>query len=651
MKSGINQPASGLAKEIGKLKRLNGISLYERTVIAKMKTKLQLILIFFILCPLILAAEDEVLFKATTKQIVELGEQFRVVYELNAEGSNFSGPKFNGLRVLSGPMTSSSSSIQIINGQMSRTFNQTYTYVVVASQEGDINLDAATVTVDGKQYQSNTLSIKVQAAGTQSPSATQPGQQQQHTDAGLTDKDLFLRAIVDKTNPALGEQIIVTYRLFTKVPVSSISVNKLSSFPGFWVKNLLDEGAPLKQSTQIIDGEEYVVADIRKMALFPQRTGKITIEPMELEGTAQIRVQADRRRPRDPFESFFNDPFFNRNIRNIQKTLVSNALEIDIKSLPFSGRPQDFAGAVGQFNIRSAIDKELLKTNEALTLSYTINGSGNIELIDLLQPSLPPDFEVFEPKVTTQAQTSSSGVSGTRTIEYLLIPRSPGNFKIPAVTFSYFDPRRNEYVSLTTDSYDILVEKGADDEIASGLGQRSQEGIRYLGTDIRHIKLNNDHLRPVGNFFFFSNLYFIILTASLLLFVLIFYHYRRNARLHQNQSLLRYRQATKIARKRLKTAHKYMHRKAQNEFYTEMSQALWGYISDKLNMPKADLSVESVKEVLSKRKAPDEIVEAFVATLNNCEFARFAPGDASDKMEELYKQGIEVITKTERIIK
>ncbi len=611
-------------------------------------------IILFLLFPLLLFGQDEIAFTASSRAEVGLGEQFRIVYELNADGSRFNGPDFEGLRVVTGPMTSTSSSIQIINGQMSRTYSQTYTYVVVATREGEVNLGPATVMVDGKQHRSNALKINVKqtaSSGQQTPSTSQPRQQDQPQQAEITDKDLFLRAVVDKREAYVGEQVIITYRLFTRVPISNISVNKLSSFPGFWVKNLLEDRAPLQQSRQVIDGEEYVVADVRKIAIFPQRAGKITIEPMELEATAQLRVTPDPRRPRDPFESFFSDPFFSRNIRNVQQIMVSNAIELEIKPLPFAGRPQEFGGAVGQFSIQASIDRNELKTNEAINLTYTLTGTGNIELVDIPMPQLPHDFEVFEPRITSQARTSATGVSGTRKVEYLLIPRSPGSFAIPAVNFSYFDPRRKEYISLQSQSFTIEVERGTDEAASTGIVARGQEGIRFLGSDIRHIKMNSYGLKPIGSFFFFSLTYFAIILGSVLLFVVALLYYRKTASLRRNQSLLRNRLATKVARRRLKTAHKHMHVKQQNEFYQEMSQALWGYIADKFTISRSVLSFETVKESLASKQAPEELQDDFMRILNDCEFARFAPGDPGEKMEELYKQGIQIISKTERIVK
>ncbi|HPE43869.1 MAG TPA: BatD family protein, partial [Bacteroidales bacterium] len=361
-------------------------------------------LLFFLLIPLI-GFSQEVMLKVSTKSQVGLGEQFQLVFELNAEGERFKGPDFENWRVLSGPMSSTSSSIQIINGQMTRNFTQSYTYIISATKEGTFEIGSAEITVDGKTIKSSPVSVKVVKGSSSASSGTANQGQSQ----GITDRDLFLRAIIDKKEAVTGEQVIVTYRIYTRVPVSSVSVTKLSAFPGFWTKDLLSDKEALQQSTEIINGVEYTVADIRKMALFPQKTGKLTIEPMELECVAQVRTQTSRQRSRDPFESFFNDPFFNRGVANVQKNLVSEPLSIEIKSLPSQGKPMNFSGAVGQFGISSGIDKTELKTNDAITLTYTLSGQGNIELAELPQLNFPPDFEVYDPKITNNIKTSANG--------------------------------------------------------------------------------------------------------------------------------------------------------------------------------------------------------------------------------------------------
>lgn len=593
---------------------------------------------------------QEVTFKTSTKSNVEVGEQFRLVFELNAEGGGFSGPDFKGFNVLTGPMMSTSSSIQIINGRMDKTFSQTYTYILSASGEGTFTIEPATVTVDGRKYQSNRVTVKV------GPATSRPqggGQSQASADSPsgeVSSRDLFLRAIPDKKNLVVGEQVIVTYRIYTRFPLSNLTVNKLSSFPGFWTKNLLDDNGEIQQSTQVIDGVEYIVADIRKVALFPQKTGRLTIEPMELGVLAQVRTQS-RRSSRDPFESFFNDPFFNRNIQQVEKNLISEQITLQVDALPIAKKPQSFNGAVGQFGFQSAIDRDQLKAGDALNLSYTITGSGNLELTELPKPDFPADFEVYEPKVSTDIKTSSGGINGKKKVEYLIIPRFEGTYDIPALEFSYFDPKKNAYITLSSQAYKVKVDKSDGHGAAEALMATSQEGIRYLGTDIRHIKLDSNHLRKKDQFFFASPLYFVLMLGGVLIFGLALWFDNKQNKLKNNQSLLKYKKATKVAKKKLTSAQQHLKQKDQNGFYLEMSQALWGYISDKFTIPRSELSFDTVQSVLEAQNAPADLIEAFISTLNNCEYARFAPGDAGKKMDDLYQQGLEVITKAERLIK
>lgn len=617
-----------------------------------MKKGLGYLLVFVVLMVPKIITGQNVTLKATAKTNVEVGEQFRVVFELNADGSGFTGPDFNGFNLLTGPMVSTSSSIQIVNGRMDRTFTQTYTYILSAGKEGEFTIEPANVTVEGKRVSSNKITIKVVPASTPQSGGGQAKQQStQSQSGGLTAKDLYLRAIPDKKTAVVGEQVIITYRIYTRVPVSSLSVTKLSSFPGFWTKNLLDNNAALQQTTQIIDGQEYVLADVRKVALFPQKSGKLTIEPMELECVAQIRSQQSQQRTRDPFESFFNDPFFNRNVQNIPKTLISEAITIEVEPVPVARRPQEFNGAVGQFGFQSAIDRNEIKANEAINISFTITGSGNLELFDMPQPIFPADFEVYDPKIVTDIKTSTSGVSGSRKAEFLVIPRFAGNYRIEPVEFVYYDPRKKEFITLRSQTFDIMVEKGTADSGKDVVYSSAQEGIRYLGSDIRHIKLKGKKLRPAGSYFFASPLYFILVFGSLALFIAALFWTRKKEHLRQNQSLLRNRKATKVAKKRLLNAEKHLKKKEQNEFYAEISQALWGYISDKFTIPRSDLSFETVQIALKEKNAPEELIEQFTLSLNSCEYARFAPGDVNKKMDDLYQQGIEVITKAERLIK
>lgn len=613
-----------------------------------MNRLLGLLLMLGLCLPAGLMAQDAVL-RASTKTTVEVGEQFSLVYELNADGSGFQGPDFRGFSVLTGPMISTSSSIQIVNGKVDRTFTQTFTYILSASAEGDFTIEPASVSVDGKRVTSNRLSIKVVPAS--SAQRPQPGRGQQSQSAGLSSKDLFLRAIPDKRNAVVGEQVIVTYRIYTRVPLSQLQVTKLSSFPGFWTKNLLDESQGLQQSQQVIDGVEYTVADVRRVALFPQKSGQLTIEPMELECIAQIRTQPDRQRPRDPFESFFNDPFFNRNIQNVQQKLTSESVTISVEQVPTTRRPQNFTGAVGQFGFSASINRSEVNANDAINLTFTISGSGNLELIDFPRPEFPASFEVYDPKLVADIKTSTSGVSGSRKAEYLIIPRFEGDFRIAPLEFVYYDPRKQEFITLTSQGFDIKVNKGSDESPRDGLFASSREGVRYLASDIRHIKLMPGKLLSVNHYLFGSTKYFLLLFALMLLFAVALYFTLKHQKLRRNQSLLRYRKATKVAKRRLKSAHELLKKKQQNEFYNEMSQALWGYIADKFSIQRSELSIENVQAELQQREAPEALITGFIDALNKCEYARFAPGEEGKKMDELYQMGIDVISNAERTIK
>lgn len=608
-----------------------------------------LVLIFF--SKSVLA--DEVKFTASTRMIVEVGKQFQLTYTLNAQGTNFRGPALNDFLVLSGPNTSSSSSIQVINRKMTQSVTNTFTYYLRAIKEGTFTISPASVKAGNKYYRSNTLTIKVVKSGTnanvsQQSIAGQKRQQVQPQTRSET-KDVFLKATANKTNPFQGEQVIVTYKIYTKVPIAQISIDKLSSFPGFWSKNLLDDNERLKQSTEIINGEEYITADIRKIALFPQKTGKLEIDPMELECIAQIRKQKTRRTTSDPFfDSFFDDPFFNRSYQNVEKSLKSNPLTINVKPLPLKNKPANFSGAVGNFTFKSSIDRTELKTNEAITLKYTISGKGNIELINKLNVSFPPDFEVYDPKITNRIKTSPLGMSGSCTFEYLLIPRNPGQFNIKPVYFSYFDINTKQYITKSTPDYSIKVEKGSGTLANISYIGVNQEDIKYIGSDIRHIKSNILNLQKINVYFFGSTAFYLLMIIPVVFFILLIIIWKNQTKKRNNISLMKNKKATKVARKNLRKAHAFLKSGSKEEFYIEISQALWGYLSDKFNIPRAELSMDSVNDALLKKKVNKEIIRQFIDTLNNCEFARFAPGDSSSTMDEIYREALEIISKIER---
>jgi hypothetical protein len=602
-----------------------------------------------LLCFSNIQAQD-IQFTASAKPVVAVGETFTLVFRVNGQASGFRGPSIPGFDVLSGSNGSTSSSIESINGRTSMSITYMYSYVLQANREGSFDIPAATVTVDKKTYTSNTLTIKVVKDAS---SGAQGGQQgatlkgsQQNLQTGPN--DVYLKAFASNSNPMQGEEIVVTYKIYTKVPISQISINKLSSFNGFWSQNLIKDNDKFNQYTQMIDGQQYAVAEIRKIALFPLKSGKLVIDPMEMECVAQIKRQS-RSKTGDPFfDDFFNDSFFSNSYAAVEKNLKSNPLVINVRALPNEGRPADFSGAVGNFKMTSEIDKTSVRANDPISLKFVISGQGNIQLIDKLNITFPPDFETYDPKVTSNVNTTAGGVNGSQAFEYLVIPRKPGKFTIKPVTFTYYDLTKRQYITLSSQEFKIDVAKGSSDQSTITYSGANREDIQYIGNDIRYIINTPMHLRKSGSLFFGSPLFIILLILPVVLLILLKGLWKKQEARRSNVMLMKNRKATRVAKKRLKKAEDFMKGGKQEEFYIEISLALWGYIGDKFSIPPAELSMDNVQDALVRRGVNEPTVKQFIEALNSTEFARFAPGDKNVKMEEVYHQALEIISKIER---
>jgi hypothetical protein len=604
------------------------------------------------LMPWRLFAQDATL-KVSTKSQVSVGEQFRVAFEANADGKRFVGPTFDGFTVVGGPFNSSSSSVQIINGSMSRSISNTFSYVLRAEKEGTFTIASASYTVDGTEIHSEPFKITV-VAGSSDDSYSQGGQStntakpQSSTDPQVSGKDVFMKVTPSKKSAYVGEPIVLTYKFYTRLPASQLNISRMPSYGGFWMKEIGDNGS-LHQSSEVVNGIEYTTAEVKKVVVIPQKAGKLTVEPMGIECIVQVQTQRESRRSNNPFDIFFDDPFFNRSYTNVQKNVETGTLNLDIKSLPVDGKPASFSGAVGNYNFSASLDREEASTNEAITLTVTVSGSGNLELLNMPSPVFPPDFEVYDPKLTSSVDANSQGMNGTKKAEYLVIPRRAGSFDIPPMEFSYFNPAKGQYVTLHSNPMHVNVSRGAGGESnEGGVYATNQEGIKYLGSDIRHITNDGSNMKPVNSHFFASMTYFLIMAALLLLFLILLIVVKKRRQFKQDVVLVRNRQATKVAKGRLKNAEKYLKEQDQGHYYEEMSQALWGYISDKLGIERSVLSMDTVKETMTQKGISEELANQFVDTLNLCEFARFAPGDAAAKMDDLYHKGLEVIMKAER---
>jgi uncharacterized membrane protein len=603
---------------------------------------------------LIAGFTQEIVFQGSVKSVVSLGETFILTYTLNNQGTDFRGPRINGFEILSGPNSSTSSSIQSVGGRTTMSVKYSFQYILQATKEGTFDIPAATINVDRRTVSSNTLTVKVVKSGNAGQTGGTPGQygnEQPEGNVQTNPNDVMLKAYVSNPNPQQGEGIIITYKIFTKVPVSQIMFSKVPSFPGFWSQNLTKEKEKLQQYTQTIDGQQYIVADLRKYTLFPLKSGKCIIDPLEIECQAQIK-RPTKSRTGDPFfDDFFNDSFFNNSFVPVEKNLRANSLIINVKPLPTSGVPDDFNGAVGEFSFRTELDKTTVKTNEAINLKCVISGEGNLQLIDKMNVSFPPDFETYDPKVTNDINSSEKGVSGSQVFEYLIIPRKPGKFNLKPISFSFFDLKKKKYTTLTSPNYTIDVEKGTGEAATMTYIGANHEEIKYIGSDIRHIRSQVLNLTEKGSYFFGSLLFLLWLLVPLVLFLLFIILFRKQRVRRSDTVLMKNLRATKIARKRLKKAEMFLKDQKLEQFYEEISQALWGYLSDKFSIPMAELSMDNVRQTLQQKEVKEEIIQNFIGTLNNTEYARFAPGEKSVSMELVYNEALKIITKIEQELK
>lgn len=595
-------------------------------------------------------AQSDISFKTICKKQVSVGEQFQVSYELSGDGKDFRSPNFTNFEIVGGPFSSTSSSVQIINGSVSKTNTQTYSFHLRAIKEGKFTIPQASITVDKKRITSEPCEINVVASSNGSTTYSGSSTNNSTTQVGIGNKEVFLEAVPNKKKVYLGEQVLLTYRLFYTIPISQVSVSKAPSYSGFWTKDITDNNGSLQQSSIVRDGQQYYVSTIQEIVLFPQKTGELIVDPLDITCIAQIKQQRNRSQGYDPFDDFFGD-ILGTSYTNVRKDIKSQPFEIEVLPLPTANKPSSFKGAVGQYTFTSKIDKSELNVNEAFTLTLTVSGKGNIELLELPKPVFPPDFEVYDPKITSSVKSNALGISGSKKAEYIIIPRVSGDFILEEIDFSYFNPTLGKYETLCSEEYLIKVNKTEGSAGKTEIYTPGQADIKYLGSDIQHINTSNSTLNITGVYFFLSPAYIIIVCLMIIVFIAALIIYKRINKFNKNQVLVRNKQATKVAKKRLLSAHNFMKENNQNKFYEEFSQALWGYISDKLNIVRSQLSMETVKEMMLSKDINEDIVNEFIDLLHNCEFARFAPGDPSKKMDELYQKGIEIITKAERILK
>ena len=598
------------------------------------------IILFFILISTVIGAwADGITFSANAPEVVVSGDQFRLSFTINSQKvRDFRAPSIKGFEVLMGP--SRSTQYQNYNGVVTNSI--TFTYILMAEKEGTYTIPGATIVADGNNYTSNSVEIKVlppdQSSGSGNSTSARSSRNQANS-GKITDKELFMTATASKTNVYEQEAILLTYKVYTHVNLTALD-GDIPDLKGFHTQEV-ELPNQKTYSLEHYNGRNYNTLVWRQLVLFPQQTGQIEIPSVTFEGTVSQMVASA-----DPFDAFFNGG----NYVKITKNIVTPKLTINVKELP-AGKPANFSGGVGEFTLSSSINTQELKTNDAVTIKLIISGTGNMKLINTPEVGFPQDFEIYDPKVDNKFNLTRNGLSGNKVIEYLAIPRHAGTYTIPPIEFSYFDLKSQSYKTLKTDAYTLNVAKGEGNSDQVVANFTSKEDLKVLGQDIRYIKTGDTHLTKKDDYFFGSISYYLWYIIPLGLFIAFLAINRKQAMENANVAKVRTKKANKVATKRMKNAGKLLAEKKSEAFYDEVLKALWGYISDKLSMPVSQLSKDNIEEELQKHQVSEELIKEFINNLNECEFARYAPGNQDEKMDKIYSSAIDVISKMENSIK
>jgi hypothetical protein len=589
-------------------------------------------------------AQDVTFQGSVDKNPVGVNDQFTLTFSLSSSGAgggqNMKLPDLGNFRMMSGP--NQSSSMQFINGAVSSSVS--YSYVLAPKEIGKFTIGSASIDVGGKTYHSNPISLEVVKG------SPKPKQQAAAPDdiSGQIGDNLFLRATVSKTHIIQGEQVNLAYKLYSRVSLLDVREDKASNLVGFWGEEL-ERPKDAPPAVEVVNGKQYRVFTIKQMALFPTQSGTLEISPMALKANVQVQT----RRSLDPFDSFFSNPFGRSAVVDIK----SEPVKIKVDPLP-PGAPLDFKGAVGKFAMSTAVDKKSTRTNEPVTLKVTISGTGNIKLLESPAVELPSDFEQYSPKVSDNISRPEGLVSGSKTFEYLLIPRYPGLKVIKPVTFSYFDLGKKEYVRLRSPQIELNVEQGAASPAPLVAGG-SQEDVRLLSQDIRFIKVGQTAFLRPGEHLYSTPGFIVLLLLPLAALAGAFVYSRQRQAVLQDQVGYRNRKAMKVAQKGLKQAAYLLkesagtpNTKQRLRFYAEVSRALWKYLGDKLNIPQADFSVEGAIAGLSRRDVGADLQQSLRMVLESCDMARFAPTSMGlATMEKTYEEARRIIVELERTLR
>ncbi len=603
--------------------------------------------IFFTIFLLLLSSvfAQDITITVSAPKVVEEGALFHVRYSINTEpGNMFSIETCNEIQASGRPQTGSSSSISIVNGQVSKSHTYTETRQFRALKKGTYPIPVATVKIDGKTYSSKSQSVEVvdRSSGVasqnnqQSSSNTYSGGQAVPTDEPKptsASDEVFARVFVNKTSAYIGEPILATIKLYTQKDIAGLNDYTLPDFNGFF-KRVLEQPQKLDYKEEVIDGKQYYSILFQRVVIFPQKEGKMTISPFKVNC--------------DIVSGYVSTGFWGFGQRKIEsKKLESKPVTITVKPFP-AGKDASFTGAVGKMSLSATTDVNTIPANEAFAFKVVVKGEGNLSLLPKPVIAFPQDFEVYDPKTVDNFSITSTGDKGSKTFEYVVIPRHEGSFEIPSVKMQVFNPETKTYSMLSTDPITISVTKGTNSGgVVSNYTPVTKEDVQF-SNDIQFIKTGDLQLEKKQSFFFRSSTYWLLMLLSVVATIIVILFMRRQISMQSDVSRMKNKRANKESQKRLKTARKYLDENNIGLFYDEIAKALWGYIGDKFTLEQIDLTTDKIKETLMQKGIEDSLIEELIQVIHQCEFARFAPSSSAEGREQLFLQAAEVIQKFEQ---
>ena len=563
--------------------------------------------LFICLLSISLVAQEATLKAKVSKNKLGVNQRLRIEFSIDKQGGdNFSPPKFTNFKVVGGPSQSVSQSW--INGKV--TFSQSYTYIIQPKRKGAFSIASASIKIGGKFIKSEPVKVIVLDAVEIPKNPNDPNY--------VAQQNIHLVAEISKANPYVGEGIYVEYRLYVSenVSVYDTSISEAPKYNGFWNQDIKVNGFPVKMGKY--NGENYRYIVLQKALLIPTKTGKLSIDPMRMD--IVIGVPSGRA-----------DFFGNAITKNIRREFASTKKIIRPKSLPLEGKPANFAGAVGDFNFNVALSKDILKANETSQVQLKISGKGNLKLFELPTVETPAELEMYQPERKERVRVNASGISGAVTDTYTVVPLYKGKYKIPSISFSYFNPKEKKYKIIATEDFFVDVQEGKELITVDTSSVRKQEVVS-TGKNFRYIATKTNFISTKKIDFFKSNLFYILFLLPLIAIPIGVFIGKKNE--ERNNDILgnKTRKAEKLAKKYLSKAQKQLGKK--EAFYEALERALHNYLKAKLGVETAEISKERITEILKGKNVEAAAIHQFIEVLKNSDFARYTPFTATEMKEE-----------------